>query len=317
MGVGDATDLQGVTITPDAPTGPSAPSGIVDERLRSKLTPYLGPDPVPSRQLATSFQILSGIGAALWVARAVLFYVQSNREPNVVVDGFAGTVRIEGANAAALGVTGLIGFALVVALIAVDLLWRRQRRPKDVLQAYGEAYVELPMIWVFPMRYRLLSGAGVGLALLAGANSSLNDGAMFTDLADIQDAYRWSAVSAIGWAVLWATGVALPWLADRSHQRRLEWSAWYRDRPGTVGFVTPVRDNDIGDPAGAGWILRTAGLVLLALTGIILVFAGLEASGEGDTGAALICLLLAALSLGIVIRAFVRRRTPRNIRNGF
>ena len=305
-----------MTLTPDAPTGPAAPAGIVDERLRDKLTPYLGPDPVSSRQLGTAFRILSMVGAAVWLLRAVVSYAQADLEPELVVSS-TGLITVQGAHAELLGLLSLVVFPLVVALIAVDLLWRRERRPKERLQARGEAYVELPMIWVFPMRYRLVLGAGVALAVLAGMKSQLTDVTILTDPTAIQEAYRWSAVSAIGWAVLWATGAALPWMADRAHDRRLEWSAWYRDRPETVGYVLPVRDNDIGEPAGFGWILRTAGLVLLGFLGLIFLAAGMEILGEGDTAAAAFWLFLAAMSEVVVIRAFVRRRKPQSVRGGF
>jgi hypothetical protein len=316
MGGADSADQHRVTVIPEMPTGPPPPSGIVDDRLLDKVTPYLGPDPVSSRQLGMAFRVLSFCGAALWVVRALLLYAQASSEPVVEMTGF-GTGTVKGANAELLAVLNMVGVGMVVALIVVDLLWRKERRPKDVLQTYGEAYVELPMIWVFPMRYRLVLGAGVGLALVARMKGTITDATVVTDVGVLQEAYRWSAVSAIGWAVVWGAGAALPWLADRSHDRRLAWSTWYRERPGTVGFVAPVRDNDIGEPAGFGWILRTAGLVLAAFLGLIFFIAGMELSGEGARAGAFLWLFMAALTEGLVIRAFVQRRTPRNIRNGF
>ena len=56
--------------------------------------------------------------------------------------------------------------------VVVDLLWRRKRRPKDVLLAHGKAYVEAPIKRAVPAWLRGVSALiVVGSAVVSIANN--------------------------------------------------------------------------------------------------------------------------------------------------
>jgi hypothetical protein len=293
--------------TTDPTVGPPAPEGIVDERRRAGMAPYLGPEPLPSLTLGRIFQALTLTGAAVWLVRALLLARQPVEVPSF--DPFAPpppdtTIDV------LLDVTGLAAFGLAITLIVVDFVWRRERRPKELLQSHGEAYVELPVIWVFPMRYRFVLVASFVFAFFARVKGTVSDPTPFTPLATFQEAHRWSVAAALGWAVVWALGAVVPVLSERAHARRLAWSAWYRERPQSVAFAPPVRDDDLGEPEGFGWILRTAGLVLGALVGLVMGLIAIGEVGKGHPGG-LPWLVGAIVIVFFVVRAFGQRRAAR------
>jgi hypothetical protein len=296
-----------VVTTIEPPVGPAAPEGIVDERHRAGLAPYLGPDPLPSLTLGRVFQALTLVGSAVWLVRAMLLAQQPVELPTF--DPLAPPPPVTTVDLL-LDLTGVGAFALAITIIIVDFVWRRERRPKELLKAHGEAYVELPVIWIFPMRYRFVFVFAICFAVFARSKGIVSDPTPFTPLATFEEAHRWSLAGALGWAVVWALGVVVPLLSERAHERRLEWSAWYRERPHSVAFAPPVRDNDIGDPEGFGWILRTAGLILAALVGLVTGLAAGSEVAKGNPGG-LPWLVGAVVVVFLVVKAFVRRHSTR------
>jgi len=270
----------------------------------------MGTEPTPSRSLGQAVRVLAFMAAGIWTVKAVLLFQRWVAERDVGDSVSVGGVGDGAVVDTLLALVTVAGFWVVVAAIICDLLWRRQRRPKALLKSHGEAYVELPLIWVFPVRYRLAVGSLVALAVIAGANSRVPEPTLFTDPEAFDRARLWAAIAAAAWAPVWATGAIMPWLSERAHARRVEWSQWYRWRPETVTYVEPVRDSDIGEGEGIGWILRTAGLVLAGMLGVIFAIGGLSGVAGGDP-AGVLFLVPGAVTTWLVVRAMVRRR-PRH-----
>jgi hypothetical protein len=269
--------------------------------------PYLGPEPVPSQSFGIVYQVLCGLAAAVFLARGVLYLERwSAAQSAAELSPPFALAGVRGGSTGLLALVESATFAVVVLAIVGSFVWRRNRRPKDALAAYGEAGVEMPLGWVLPMWLRVVTG----VAVIGGA-FGIAKGAVRPDmfLADLPGARLSAAVGSLGWAIAWLLTAAWPVFANRAQDRRSAWSTWYRQRPGSVPFVEPVKgeDTDIGEPEGAGWVLRTAGLVVSGLVSSLFVAGGLSGLAAGDpTG--IWFFVPGALVSYLVVRAFIRRR---------
>lgn len=304
----------GVPMLPRAPVvldGPAAPAALLPPGARRKHTPvpYLGPDPMPSRRLGIVVQVLTSFAAIVAGGQAMVLYSRMRIDERIARGDVLTTDTWE-AKTTLLGGVGLARLAFVVAAAVAGLLWRRARRPKDVQVHYGEAYIELPLTWIVPLWVRLAPAVLVGLGVLVSGTVRPADPTRIT-FADQAALDRVACFQLVCWAVAFATLAYWPLLSERTHLLRRAWSEWYRERPGSVPYVPPVADRptDVGRPEGIGWVLRTAGLVLLLMVGVIGVIAAVASLRSDPLPALLTLVVLGTLDV-LVVQAFLRRRVP-------
>lgn len=302
----------GVPTVPPAPVvlnGPSAPDTLLASGASAKHTPvpYLGPDPMPSRRYGVAVQILTAVAAVTAAAQAIVLYGRM-RLAERVAGGDVVVAATWSSKDALLGGLGALRLLFVVAAIVAGVLWRRSRRPNDLLVHYGEAYVELPLTWIVPVWLRFAPAVLFSAGFLAGATAQPDD-PLFRTFAEQAAMDRAACFGAVCWAIAWASLACWPVISERTHVLRRAWSEWYRERPGSVPYVAPVADrpNDVGRPAGIGWVLRTAGLVLLLIVGVIGTLSAASALFS-DTGPAVLVLAVLVPVDVLVVQAFVRRR---------
>lgn len=125
-------------------------------------------------------------------------------------------------------------------------------------------------------------------------------------------ARRWSATAAALLAVTWILLVVFVLTADRHLRRRLEWSGEARAHPAAVPYFPPQREtvDQSGTPAGIGWVLSTAGLVLLVLLGGVVGIASIVGIVTGHL-VGVPYLMASAAVLAVPVWVFRRRRRRR------
>lgn len=184
--------------------------------------------------------------------------------------------------------------------------------PESPSEGAGEAYVEFPIIWIMPVWLRVtwvVLGSGTFAASTAGRTSSTSA------LSDLPHLRQMVALSNLLLALLWGSMIAMVVIANRSHDRRVAWSAPYRASPGQVPFFTPLsRTAAFGASArgprssatGFGWLLRTSGLILLVVFGVGTIIGGAAGVGHGHSAGAF-WFLAGVASVGFVVWAMVQR----------
>lgn len=104
--------------------------------------------------------------AALGVARSLAYLSRASLDQALVDRSVVTRGDLDASNAlvSALSLVAMVG---VIGTIGLEVAWRRRRRPKEVLQAYGEAYVEAPLRQAVPVLIRLALGLAGGASVLA------------------------------------------------------------------------------------------------------------------------------------------------------
>lgn len=312
----EAAIRPGATMAPSAPVvleGPPAPPNLLPSGARAKHTPvpYLGPDPMPSRRYGLAVQIVTAAAATVAAAQSYTFYTRMKVDQQIVRGEVLTTDTWESKGTLLAAVGGLRSL-LVVAAVICGFLWRRSRRPKDARVHYGEAFVELPLTWIVPAWLRFAPAVLISVGVMASVTAVPADPTLIT-FQDQVELDRASAIGTAAWALAWATLACWPLVSERTHLLRRAWSGWYRERPGSVPFVAPVADRptSIGQPAGLGWVLRTAGLVLLAMVGVIGTVSAAASLGSDPGPAAIALVLLLPLDI-VLIQTFARRWRSRS-----
>jgi len=301
--------------SPFGPPDPSAPAPVSTSRVESfqdDLVPFLG-DPNGSRAMGKALQIAAAVLVAYNLCRAALwayFSLLSNGAASDAVSA-ASSNRIVSVGEA-IDAMALLFWPTLIVGVVVDAVWRRQRRPKGVLQAHGEAYVEATLTRAVPVGVRVAAVVLVGAAFLAGIGASPNRIAP----SEVAGFAASRALAMVLWALAWAALIAFVATSERHLARRVAKAADPNLAMFSVPYVEPEAERGTtGEEAGVGWILRTAGLVLVGLFSFPIVLASMFALPSGkDTAASLIALAIAGPILGLVAWAFVRRwkrRTPR------
>jgi hypothetical protein len=282
------------------------------ERLTSKvesfeddLVPFLG-DPHASQTMGKVVQVAAGLLVAFHAIRAGLWAYFSVLTGNQVGQTFVvGSDRLVSVGRI-IDATTVLFWPTLIAAVVVDAMWRRKRRPKDLLRTHGEAYVEATMTRVVPVAYRagslILVGAAVGVGVISNPARVRP-----TEVAGYAIG---RSLASVLWALSWATLIV--WVIASEHHlaRRLAKAA----DPNLAGFSVPyvepeVEQTTIGEPAGVGWILRTAGLVMVGMFALLIAIGSISMVASGkDTVAGLIWLAGSVGVLGLVTWAFVRRR---------
>ena len=271
------------------PYGPSdgVPQRWTADSAQAGLTiPYLGPEPPPSRISGYALMGAAGVGAVFYLVRSGLYLNLAGVERTFLDQPTK--ARLADVNSAAQTITSLKPWVwgLLALTLGIDLIWRFQRRPKQVREKQGEAYVEFPLKWVTPIWLRIIwvvLGVGGLLASQAGAIRTT------TLAADYPGHHQMMALSGLCFALLWATFALWVVLDQRSHARRLAFSAPYRQDSGQVPYFPSVAGAvtlDTSDTSsGIGWVLRTAGLAMLVIFGLILRDRGCRAAPRhGEVG---------------------------------
>src|SRR3954469_8216450 len=187
--------------------------------------PYLGPEPPPSRISGYALMGAAAVGTLFYLVRAGLYLNLAGVEQTFLDQPTK--ARLADVTSAGHTIPSLKPWvwALLALTLGIDFIWRFQRRPKQIREAQGEAYVEFPLKWVTPIWLRLIWVAlGVG-GLLAGQAAAVRT----TTLAsDYPGHHQTAALSSACFAVLWATFALWVVLDFRSHARRLAFSEPYR-----------------------------------------------------------------------------------------
>ncbi|MFN8039752.1 MAG: hypothetical protein U0Q07_11140 [Acidimicrobiales bacterium] len=278
--------------------------------------PYLGPVPPPSTLLGRALIVACAVMAALGVARSLAYLMRASIDQALVdrVSVPRGDLESSSSLVAALSLAAMAG---VFATVGLEVAWRRRRRPKEVLQAYGEAYVEAPLRQAVPIGVRLALGLAGGASVLAFFQGATTRS---MTAAQLVSARRWSATAAALLAVTWILLAVFVLTADRHLRRRLEWSGEARAHPGAVPFFPPQREvgEQTGTPAGLGWVLSTAGLVVLVLVGGLMGIGSVAAIVTGQlAGLPWLAVSAAVLALPVwVFRRRWRRRAEQRIEAG-
>jgi len=279
--------------------------------------PYLGPDPAPSvvaGKVAIGFLIvgiISRLAAALVFVQRASLDRQVADQLNRRATGQAFDPQALYTASSALTdnrhTTAMISITYLLVLLGITVsffIWRAQRRPKAVLEAFGETHVESPLRWVRTRAYRSLLGGLIVASLLIGFQGSVT---VNTTAADVAGKRMWSAVACLGWACVWVLQILLVRASERAHADRLAASSAQRAGEVPVPVFAPLPRADqsaqVGESEGALWILRSAGLFMVGLiSGFVLIAAIGEHSMEVVPYAA-----VAAPIFGLVVWAYVRR----------
>lgn len=266
--------------------------------------PYLGPVPAPSQPIGKLLQVACVAAAGIGLVRALLFVRRSDLDRQLV-DGVRGSAIAASlrSNADSLALMQSLTRVSVIVIVIGGMAWSSARRPRDRRIEQGEAYVESPMNAVVPLWMRLVTAFAwaAGLLLFIATSGSTST----TTAADLSGLRLRSAFSSASWAV--GCVFYLLWIkrANAKLDHRLTWSTPYREAPDLVPFHTPISEiaaGQVGTPSGFGWMLRTAGLVMLALTGFVMVLGSLTESPRNVPVA-----LLGVAIMGFVVAAGVRR----------
>jgi hypothetical protein len=198
----------------------------------------------------------------------------------------------------------------LLAVAVLDFVWRRKRRPKDVLAAHGEAYVESTFNRVTPPLYRIGFGVVIAIALLTGLTTTTSSTLRPADVPGYATA---RGISSLLWAGAWALEVAIVWLSERHLARRMAKAADPVLAAYSVPFVEPETERGTGgELAGLGWVLRTAGLVLVGMFSALVFIGGVTELPTGKEPAVDLAFGAAgAAGLVLVGWAFVRRARRR------
>jgi hypothetical protein len=303
-----------------APGGPGAagapptpPTSRVDT-FEDSLVPFLG-DPESSKILGRLVQIFSGVLVLYNLVRFGQWLLFASAAQGIL----NGTGTTTPSQLLQLGQTidtvALVFWPTLIAVAVIDIVWRRKRRPKEVLAAYGEAYVEATINRTVPVMLRVAMGVSIGLALVTGFVSTSP-----TNLhpADVPGYATSRAASAVFWALAWLCEIGIVWASERHLARRMAKAADPRLAGYTVPYVQPESDRGaVGETAGVGWILRTAGLVLLLLvSGLLIIGAASELPSGKEPVTDLVFLAICVPIVVLVIRAFVRRVTRKTAATG-
>ncbi len=286
-----------------APTSnqPAAPFTSRVESFEGDLVPFLG-DPDRARVSGKLAQSAFAVVAVYNLARAGLWAYLS-----ILMGqrGQASAAKQVTAVAHLVDFVSLAFWPTLIAAAAVDLAWRAKRRPKAVLQAHGEAFVEATITRVVPMWLRATSIVLVGVAVGIGAFGSTNP-------ASTSQLSAWAAtrgLSALIWAMAWGSLILWVTMSERHLDKRMGKAADPTLAIYSVPYVEPEAENgNIGQPAGAGWLFRTAGLIIAGLFSSLVLIGSVSMLPSGkDTIAALIGLVISGVVLSAVSWAFVRR----------
>jgi len=287
------------------PLAAAPPSTSRVESFEDDLVPFLG-DPTASRSMGKAVQAVAALLVAYNLCRAVLWAYFSLLSSGAVRDGVsaASSNRIVSVGEA-IDAMALLFWPTLIAGAVVDALWRRQRRPKHVLEAHGEAYVEATINRAVPAGVRAAAGVLVGAAILVGISAS-------PSRVRPSEAAGFAAsrsLTMVLWALGWGALIVFVVMSQRHLARRVAKAADPNLAMFSVPYVEPEAERGTtGEEAGVGWILRTAGLVLVGLFSFIVVLGAMFALPSGkDTAASLIALAIAGPILALVAWAFVRR----------
>ena len=312
---------------PPPPIGPAAgplvlvpPQGRLsdDEARAARLAvPYLGPDPAPS---GAAGKVIIGLMVMAILSRlaAAAVFVQRGSLERQIAD--QGDRRISGvgfdpqawnSTGSALAtnrhVGAIVSVAMVLLLLAyivAFLVWRDQRRPRKALATYGETHVESPLRWISTGAQRAAMAGLIVTSFLIGFQGRVVVG---TPLADVPGKRLWAAVACLSWAGVWWMQIVQVRASERAYAERLAASFAARAGHVPVPVFAPVQkagsNADMGEPEGALWVLRSAGLFMVGLiSGLVLIGAIGEHSLEVVPYVA-----VAAPAFGLVVWAYVRR----------
>jgi hypothetical protein len=274
------------------------------------LVPVLG-DPDASRTLGKAVQGVAGllvayhlVRAGLWAYLAVLSQDTIRARTDAGQEGLMIVGKL-------IDQTTTVFWPSLIAALVVDLLWRRKRRPKDVLQAHGEAYVEAGFTRVVPVGWRIASAAVLGLAVVVGTSGSTSRLRSSSEVASFAMS---RSLSSVLWAMVWTGSIVFVIASERHLARRVAKAMDPALASFSVPYVEPEVDSaTTGEPSGVGWILRTAGLVILGLFSLLIVIGAIAELPSGKNGAAAILWLAGGGAvLALVAWAFVRRWQHRS-----
>jgi hypothetical protein len=196
--------------------------------------PYLGPIPPPSLGLGRALCVGSaGIAALSFVSAA--FDVQRAGLDRRWADG-QDVYSALNRNASSVSTLSIVVLLAGVAFIVVDLVWRRQRRPKATLQQWGEACVESPLRSAVPLPVRLAAIAPLLLWLVGLWYGSIPATAVPADYASHR---MWLAVAHVGLGLAFLMLVVLFVSSERHVRGRIGRSQAAREAPWTVGYIPP------------------------------------------------------------------------------
>jgi len=296
----------------------AAPDRWTVDSHDAKLTiPYLGPEPRPSRIWGIAFLGSCAVAAMVFLVRAALYLRQSALEADLLAHPGAALLDDATSGSRQVSSFGPVVLVVVVVGIVLDNVWRFHRRPKRARVDLGEAYVEFPLKWVTPVAVRVAWGGLALVALGAGASGSIKPTTLAIDYPHHRDLL---ALSNLGWAGLWASLGIWVLIVNRSHLRRMAFSAPFRADPSQVPYFPSVAgattlgtkstSKSTSGASGLGWVVRTAGLAVAFIVGLGSLFGGLVMlAGRGSTNrmAGIPWLLGGAALIGLVVWAMVRR----------
>ena len=286
--------------------GPQGAPTDVSERTRLAI-PYLGPIPVPSRSLGSWVKFACVAGALVRLVTAWAHHHQAHlihrlmdgdRSEDLRAALFQDDAHLARLNRAMV--------ATMIAALALQVAWGYRRRPRARARQLGEAHVESPMRWIVPTWFH---AGTIVLVVAALVLRAIGDAPTDPTLSDLAALRTFGAAASACWALAWLMSAGCVVLADRAFDRRLELSAPARLVPAAVPWFPPVEEPTVRPP-DAGWILRTAGLVVLAGTAAVLTIAGVGGLAEGSTAAAGL-LVLGLVGDVLAVRLFARRLPGR------
>lgn len=218
---------------------PTSNWGYGDQAPSSGVTiPYLGPEPPQSRPLGRFLRVALVLGGLSALARAALYLQRASLDRRLARGATADVASAIRGNQDALALITTLTLLLTGAALLANILWRQQRRPKGILKANGEAYVESPLGPLTPVWLRLALVGGVFIFLVGLTSSRVPTGAAVADLAHYRD---WSAVTMFALAALWGLDYGLVVNADRRHDKRVGLSGEARQHPETVPYFQPAK----------------------------------------------------------------------------
>jgi hypothetical protein len=229
--------------SPIPPAVPAAPRPPGLEGV-PRLIPYLGADPEDGRSLTMAHGIMLAVAIGATAAMAC----------GRLLDSFA----VEGGPSArpATGTLYLGLMLLWLVNLALVPMWTRGRRPRAVLEAKGEAHVELPLVWASPPGFGLAAAVLIGVGV-PGALLTTNQP---VSLEDFHRLDRQQAVALLVIAVGLGFRLAQVVRARRTQRARLAWSAPFRQAPEAVRFVHPLTEHQAARerarfrrPGDRGW----------------------------------------------------------------
>lgn len=318
----------GVPVAPKPMAPPAHPYGALTPpggKLKGQAArdaclavPYLGPEPPPSRTAGRAMLGIVGVILVLRLLIAALLIEQSQRLREMA-DGTRrpGTLAALDRSDNALVVLTLAHLALAVAAGICWLAWRAMRRPKDVVQRQGEAYVESPLRWVRGTANRWWLGVCIGAGVIANslAAAATPSYPLRPTAAELATSRSWAAASSLLFAGAWISWGLVVRRSEALLAERLELSPDHR--AGLVAtphfLAVPKADSNSSweQSEGIGWVLRTAGLVLLIMVSVLGAIGGIAGLADGDVAGAPF-LLVGAAGCALAVRIVLGRRTRRH-----